>query len=430
MDKIFTINLKIAFLIFAFLDLICVGMGMGVPIFCILFGFLVGWYIARRVTLNEENPKEIFKKVFSYAIRTSLFTLAVMVIIWGPTIELLFKPEFDFKNFGIPLILYDPKLSFIGWLILMIFISPFLQLLTTIFASYVILLKWFKREPVGKYIWRNNRMSKDYILKFDLLPYSELESFARQANKKENLGDKGDWLNHFLWGMDGLRARILGIKIHYHQIHSWDLVESLMLSKISYGIIELRLYEMTEYHLSTIFFNMDSAIECIVFTLNALGYAVDSTKFKDVTNEKELRDIIPENILGKRSDCTKGVLSGYDNYFPSLKVYWAENRDLIDKISEQHNVSKHRSAIFQGGKHRMDPPPEFFEKLGIKDKSQQIVISPFAEIVLPLQPKLPWHKRDPKENIKLEDIVNRFQAFINMSGVKALEDAKNNIQHK
>jgi len=145
LDKIYKVNIKIAFLIFAFLDLICLGMGMGVPIFCILFGFVVGWYIVRRVTPNEENPKDILKKSFKYAVTTSLFTFVVMAILWGPTIKLLFIPGYDFKNFGIPLILYDPKISFIGWLVLMIFISPFLQLLSTIFASYLTLLRWFNK---------------------------------------------------------------------------------------------------------------------------------------------------------------------------------------------------------------------------------------------------------------------------------------------
>lgn len=146
MEKIFKLNIKITFLIFVFLDLICVGMGMGVPIFCILFGFLVGWYIVKRVTLQEENPKDILKKSFKYAVTTSLFTFVVMAILWGPTIKLLFTPGYDFKNFGIPLILYDPKISFIGWLVLMIFISPLLQLLSTIFGVYLTLLKWFNKN--------------------------------------------------------------------------------------------------------------------------------------------------------------------------------------------------------------------------------------------------------------------------------------------
>ena len=145
MDRIFKLNPKIAFLIFIIIDLFCVGMGMGVPFFPILFGFLVGWYIAKRVMMMTESLKEILKRVLTYAVITSLFTFLVMGIIWGPTMVWLFDPKADFKNFGIPLILYDPKLSFIGWLVLMIFISPFLQLLTTIFASFLTLLIRFNR---------------------------------------------------------------------------------------------------------------------------------------------------------------------------------------------------------------------------------------------------------------------------------------------
>jgi len=60
-----------------------------------------------------------------------------MVIIWVPISTMLINPTADFAHFGIPMILYDPKLSFIGWIILMVFISPFLQLLTTVFAAQV-----------------------------------------------------------------------------------------------------------------------------------------------------------------------------------------------------------------------------------------------------------------------------------------------------
>jgi hypothetical protein len=143
-DRIFRLKVKTLFVIFIVLDLLCVGMGMGVPIFCILFGFPLGWYIARRVTTTTEGVREVFKKILVSAVLTSLFTFAVMGIIWGGVAPMLFDPKSDFENFGIPLILYDPKASFIGWLVLMIFISPFLQLLTTIFASFLTLLSWPK----------------------------------------------------------------------------------------------------------------------------------------------------------------------------------------------------------------------------------------------------------------------------------------------
>lgn len=144
MDRLFRLNLKVAFVVFMVIDLLCVGMGMGVPFFCILFGFPIGWYITRRLAMAAESAKDILEKGGIYAVITSVFTFLVMAFIWGPTITMLFDPHTDFQNFGIPLILYDPKISFIGWQVLMIFISPFLQLLTTIFASYLTLLIWFR----------------------------------------------------------------------------------------------------------------------------------------------------------------------------------------------------------------------------------------------------------------------------------------------
>jgi len=147
--RVFTLNTKIAFAIFIIADLVCVGMGMGVPIFCIGFGFPLGWYIAKRVTVTTAKMNDVFRTVLLYAIATSTFTFVVMSVLWGPTIPMLLDPNSDFANFGIPLILYDPKISFIGWLVLMILISPFLQLLTTLFASYLTLLGWLKEDASG-----------------------------------------------------------------------------------------------------------------------------------------------------------------------------------------------------------------------------------------------------------------------------------------
>jgi len=137
MKRFFRIKPWLAYLIFVVLDLICVGAGMGVPFFCIVLGLPVGWYIARRFLPSEYRVGDQMRRIFQVALATSLFTFAVMAILWGRTVSLLFDPAADFANFGIPMILYDPKASFTGWLILMIFISPFLQLLATTFAAYL-----------------------------------------------------------------------------------------------------------------------------------------------------------------------------------------------------------------------------------------------------------------------------------------------------
>jgi hypothetical protein len=50
---------------------------------------------------------------------------------------MLFEPGRDIANFGIPMILYEPLASFIGWIVLMVLISPLLQVLTTVFGASV-----------------------------------------------------------------------------------------------------------------------------------------------------------------------------------------------------------------------------------------------------------------------------------------------------
>ncbi len=122
------------------------GIGMGVPFFCIMFGFPVGWYITKNLALRETNFSTILNEILKYALYTSLFTFILMLGIWGPLSTMLLVPGADFANTGIPMILYDPKISFVGWIILMIFISPFLQLLTTVFASNLALWRSLKEK--------------------------------------------------------------------------------------------------------------------------------------------------------------------------------------------------------------------------------------------------------------------------------------------
>ena len=141
MNRLYNIRLRTALLIYLFLDVLCVGAGMGVPIFCIALGFPVGWYIGNRVSIENADLRAALRKTLTYAIITSAVTFVGMCLIWGRCVIMLFDPAADLVNFGIPQILYQPKASFIGWLVLMIFISPFLQLLMTLFGAHVAILR-------------------------------------------------------------------------------------------------------------------------------------------------------------------------------------------------------------------------------------------------------------------------------------------------
>jgi hypothetical protein len=110
---------------------------MGVPIFAILLGFGVGWYAPAVLSGVTSETRQMLRVCLVAACLTSGFTFLLMLAIWGPTARMPFDPAADFVNFGIPMILYEPRASFIGWLVLMVVISPLLQGLTTGFTSSV-----------------------------------------------------------------------------------------------------------------------------------------------------------------------------------------------------------------------------------------------------------------------------------------------------
>lgn len=251
----------------------------------------------------------------------------------------------------------------------------------------------------------------NFDLPFDLSNYEQLDQFALLACQSYNLGNSNDWFGAFRGGLYGFYARIHGIVTHYLTVHAWLPTPRVPIE--------------TEYHLASIFFNMDSAIECITFALNALGYAVAPHVFRDISNENALKQIIPKNILDESS-------AGYKLFFPTLQSHWQANRKLLSIIVEQHDVSKHRETIFTGGMARLDPPPGFYETLGIgDDPSTRSMFWPMAEIILRQNPKSARSGRKPQEatnSILLETVASDFSLFINKSGACALQDAKTHIK--
>lgn len=138
-----------AFIAYAVIDVLCAALGMGVPLFCILLGFSVGWFGAVRAWHFVPGHVGAMKRSLRYALLTSLVTFVIMVAVWGRLIPLVFHPVINPGNMGLPLLLYEPKASLIGWLVLMIVVSPFLQFVMTAFGSYVTFLFLFWKWPEG-----------------------------------------------------------------------------------------------------------------------------------------------------------------------------------------------------------------------------------------------------------------------------------------
>jgi hypothetical protein len=177
---------------------------------------------------------------------------------------------------------------------------------------------------------------------------------------------------------------------------------------------------------------MDSAIECLSFALNALGYAASPVSFRDVCDARALRRISPKDILGDPSTNPPVLpVPGYGKVFPQVQLLWQSERSLLDRIAEQHDVSKHRQTIFVGGRARSDPPIGFYESLGIPDTPKiRAQFWPMAEIKLQNEPRLPRAARMPQsaENfVYLETVSEEFVQFINRTGEAALKDAQAKI---
>ncbi len=142
MTRLLSISPKAAVALFVVLDVLTIGpMGMGVPFFTILLGFPVGWFAARR---RRALPvREAMRGCYSVALSTSGLSMAVLAALWLPWLPAAWGTEGELIQTGIPMILYGPRASFIGWIALMVVVSPVLEVLTTLASSYVTLM----REP-------------------------------------------------------------------------------------------------------------------------------------------------------------------------------------------------------------------------------------------------------------------------------------------
>ena len=260
-----------------------------------------------------------------------------------------------------------------------------------------------------------------FSLQFDSAPFETLDQLALLARQDYNLGGAGDWFGEFRGGLYGFYARFHGVQVHYSEVHAW--------------LPRVRTPTETEYHLASILFQMDSALECLTFALNALGWAAQPYGFRDVTRAKELRRISPIDILGDPSRTPPlNPKAGYAGVFPRLQATWQGQATLIARIREVHDVSKHRQTIFVGGQLRSDPPNGFYEALDIaEDDTQRALLSPMAEILLKHDAKSPAAQRTPapvEQRQLLEDLVPSFATMIDASGTAALKDAQTNVPLK
>lgn len=240
----------------------------------------------------------------------------------------------------------------------------------------------------------------------------DLDALALLACQDYNLGNLNNWFFSFRGGLNGFRSRMVSLEEHRQLVYEWHPLATL---------------NGHERHIAVLLFAMDSALECIVFATNALGFSKDKTGFRDVGRLQALSKISPIDVLG---NVKKSPLPGYLRIYPTFQKHFAENGSLIRLVQDNHDVSKHRQHSFSGGTGRTDPPQGFFESLGFSPgHPARSFIMPMAEVLIPLEPKLPIDALPSELDhwTNLEIVIAEFRRFINDAVSLAHKDAKANL---
>lgn len=168
--------------------------------------------------------------------------------------------------------------------------------------------------------------------------------------------DRDNWLLTYRRGLRGMFARLLAVDRHFVLLHQFQHKAESVQGNPNGWVLEC------EYYAGIILFGMDSSLECFIFTINALGFAKYPNEFCNIMDFASLKKIGPKNILGGDEKGRFNPRPGYQLYFPQVVNLWKENKDLISTIFEYHDVTKHRSAVVQGGR---------LGELAIKDNPKQ-----------------------------------------------------------
>jgi len=241
-----------------------------------------------------------------------------------------------------------------------------------------------------------------YDFKFDLNVFNEIFAIVNSPIFIGKL-QSPNFLSIFKDGIDGMFSRISGVNFNYHVIHTWD-------ETFPKDIFN------TESYLASTLFNMDSALECCIFGLNALGFSIDNNCFWNIGNSKDLKQIRITNVTGTE----KQIVKGYQLYFLNFNNLWNKNKHLIKTIEEHHDVTKHRHFSLSGGDLRLDAPKSILKKYNVVkaiDLPSKVV--PSQRVLLSNNPKQLNDGRKPSapDNLLyLENLAESFSTFLSDSG--------------
>ena len=165
-------------------------------------------------------------------------------------------------------------------------------------------------------------------------------------------GGASDWRILFEDGLRGFAARLTTVT---RSLQAMDDPFQIPLDKF----VPEQWAIDTDRLIGEVFFGMDSALECFVFAMNAVGFVKSPGDFCDISTDVGLKQFRPENIHCGPGD-KKNPRAGYAKYFPRVAVM-ERTQVLIAEIMSYHDVSKHRSCIVRAstpGHHSLPDQPK------------------------------------------------------------------------
>jgi hypothetical protein len=229
--------------------------------------------------------------------------------------------------------------------------------------------------------------------KFDLLGLENLYDFVEFLKNKR--GNDRAWVQTCRWGLRGMESRLLGIQYNSSELMKCDTDD----------------YFLLDSFLSSIFFHMDSAFECLVFAINAIGNPLDSEKFYKVNSASELRKVNPSNVI-----TSNRAYEGYSHVFPKFQKYCLIKKEFINKLNDYHDVSKHRRMLDFGAMSKTIDEPDG----GTKKQLEFIQLSP--------NPRAPHSERnfvgECYRPAYLDELLDEFKHFMRESVEVIFEDTQ------
>ncbi|QVL32992.1 hypothetical protein KIH39_03490 [Telmatocola sphagniphila] len=228
----------------------------------------------------------------------------------------------------------------------------------------------------------------------------QLFAFGRVLHFDKKYKKVDNWILTYRYAIRGMLARILSVDRNFENLSEFGVGTTPPLN-IQTSLSSNDWNIVWESYAATLFFGMDSSLECFAHALNALGFLRRPSEFIDITDPAKLKRINPLNLFDppSRNNEKFSIHRFCSRMFPKICSHWSKNNLLLSTIIEYHDATKHRHSVVLG--QYREPPFEHLICVDPKRAMNQIKFDHPRSFVP--------HNQDDT----LQSIARKYQVFIN-----------------